>query len=102
MQNVTSMTPFIICFTAGCVNLNGAEKVTLEKVCKRLDDESQVITLFAENYTPINCRSSLEGVFHFAYQVCSSDINLRMSLENHYLTIETALYSGLMVSIAQL
>jgi len=53
---------------SGCVTLSGNEKAKLEQVCKRLDDDSQVITLFAENYTPINCRSSLEGVFHFDYQ----------------------------------
>jgi len=52
----------------GCVTLSGNEKAKLEQVCKRLDDDSQLITLFAENYTPINCRSSLEGVFHFDYQ----------------------------------
>ena len=53
------------------MTLEGYEKATLEEVCKRLDPESQLITLFAENYTPINCRSSLEGVFHFDYQVGS-------------------------------
>ena len=41
----------------------------MEHVCQRLDEDSQLITLFAENYSPINCRSSLEGVFHFDYQV---------------------------------
>ncbi|TRY74582.1 hypothetical protein TCAL_04595 [Tigriopus californicus] len=45
-----------------------SEEPTLENVCSRLNPLSQIITLFAENYTPINCRSSLEGVFHFAYQ----------------------------------
>lgn len=54
---------------AGCVTLDAREPPTLENVCRRLDPDSQIITLFAENYTPLNCRSSLEGVFHFAYQV---------------------------------
>ena len=58
-----------ISFSAGCVNLGPYDKPTLKSVCKQLSPESQIITLFAENYTPINCRSSLEGVFHFAYQV---------------------------------
>ena len=57
-------------FTAGCVTLEAGETPTLEGVCRRLDEESQIITLFAENYVPINCRSSLEGVFHFDYMVC--------------------------------
>ena len=54
---------------AGCVTLDRFENPTLENVCRRLDSETQIITLFAENYVPLNCRSSLEGVFHFAYQV---------------------------------
>jgi len=52
---------------SGCVTLEAGETPTLEGVCRRLDTESQIITLFAENYVPINCRSSLEGVFHFDY-----------------------------------
>ena len=57
--------------SAGCVTVNkNSERATsLEEVCRRLDPDQQIITMFAENYTPINCRSSLEGVFHFAYQV---------------------------------
>ena len=58
-------------FLAGCVNLDPSEEPSLENVCRNLDPESQIITLFAENYTPVNCRSALEGVFHFAYQVSS-------------------------------
>ncbi len=41
---------------------------SLDRICRQLDPEQQIITLFAENYSPINCRSALEGVFHFAYQ----------------------------------
>ena len=53
----------------GCVTLENGEIPTLQNICRRMDPETQLITFFAENYTPINCRSSLEGVFHFAYQV---------------------------------
>jgi len=42
---------------------------TVDEVCRNLDKKQQLITLFAENYSPINCRSSLEGVFHFDYQM---------------------------------
>ncbi len=52
----------------GCVNLASHERATLERVCSQLEPDSQIITFFAENYTPVNCRSALEGVFHFAYQ----------------------------------
>jgi len=56
----------------GCVTLprlRPGELPSLARVCRELDPESQIITLFRENYTPVNCRSALEGVFHFAYQV---------------------------------
>jgi len=53
---------------SGCVTLRNNERPTLENVCKELDSEQQIITLFKENYSPINCRSSLEGVFHFSFQ----------------------------------
>ena len=63
----------------------------MEQVCKRLDDDSQLITLFAENYTPINCRSSLEGVFHFDYQVhmyfyLTYDLNCGVLVENDHVS----------------
>jgi hypothetical protein len=53
----------------GCVTIDTAEQPNLQNICRRLDPKQQIITMFAENYTPINCRSSLEGVFHFSYQV---------------------------------
>lgn len=56
------------------MNLPSHERATLETVCRELDPESQIITLFAENYTPLNCRSALEGVFHFAYQVSNRNL----------------------------
>lgn len=42
---------------------------TIESVCRGIRSDQQLITLFNENYIPINCRSSLEGVWQFAYQV---------------------------------
>ncbi|CAH0563663.1 unnamed protein product [Brassicogethes aeneus] len=43
-------------------------QATVERVCRALDQHQQLITLFSENYVPVNCRSSLEGVWNFAYQ----------------------------------
>lgn len=54
---------------AGCVNVDSDVIPSLENICRRLNPKQQIITYFKENYTPVNCRSSLEGVFHFAYQV---------------------------------
>lgn len=50
-----------------CVFIDG--EPTLDVVCKGIRSDQQLITLFNENYIPINCRSSLEGVWQFAYQV---------------------------------
>lgn len=44
------------------------DRVSIEYVCRSLNLYQQQITLFAENYIPVNCRSSLEGVWNFAYQ----------------------------------
>nr|XP_018912067.1 PREDICTED: uncharacterized protein LOC109040545 [Bemisia tabaci] len=52
----------------GCVNLGPDEEPTIERVCRSLKPDQQLITLFAENYVPVNCRSSLEGVWQFGYQ----------------------------------
>lgn len=51
-----------------CVHLDRNEVPTFERVCKGIRSDQQLITLFNENYVPINCRSSLEGVWQFAYQ----------------------------------
>lgn len=51
-----------------CVDLARNEEPTVERVCRGLNADQQLITLFSENYVPINCRSSLEGVWQFAYQ----------------------------------
>ena len=58
----------IFLILAGCVS-DFDHLPSIEEVCRNLDKKQQLITLFAENYSPINCRSSLEGVFHFDYQV---------------------------------
>lgn len=44
----------------------------MENVCKGLRQDQQLITLFSENFVPYNCRSSLEGVWQFAYQVLNT------------------------------
>lgn len=62
----------IICFTIGlfsatCQNIPD-DLASLDRVCAGLIIDQQLITLFNENYQPVNCRSSLEGVWNFAYQ----------------------------------
>ncbi|XP_049789762.1 uncharacterized protein LOC126195273 [Schistocerca nitens] len=51
-----------------CVTLPPEREATVENVCKGLKPDQQLITLFDENYVPVNCRSSLEGVWQFGYQ----------------------------------
>jgi len=53
---------------SGCVSFENGQEPDMDVICRKLNKKQQLITLFRENYTPINCRSSLEGVFHFAYQ----------------------------------
>ncbi|KAJ8920205.1 hypothetical protein NQ315_011866 [Exocentrus adspersus] len=50
-----------------CISMPEHE-ATVQNVCRVLDPHQQMITLFSENYVPVNCRSSLEGVWNFAYQ----------------------------------
>lgn len=52
------------------MNLARDEEPTVERVCRELNPDQHIVTLFSENYVPVNCRSSLEGVWQFAYQVC--------------------------------
>lgn len=52
-----------------CVGLPSNEKPTFNTVCSENKPDQLLITLFNDNYVPINCRSSLEGVWQFAYQV---------------------------------
>ncbi|XP_012271106.1 uncharacterized protein LOC105694740 [Orussus abietinus] len=51
-----------------CINLPRGMPPTVENVCAGLRPDQQLVTLFSENYHPVNCRSSLEGVWQFAYQ----------------------------------
>ncbi|XP_034938208.1 uncharacterized protein udt [Chelonus insularis] len=51
-----------------CVNLSPDQNPTFENVCRGIKLGQQYITLFSENYKPVNCRSALEGVWQFAYQ----------------------------------
>lgn len=52
-----------------CVSLNSSsDRPTVERICRGINHDQQLITLFNENPIPINCRSSLEGVWQFAYQ----------------------------------
>ncbi|CAN8028713.1 unnamed protein product, partial [Ixodes persulcatus] len=52
----------------GCVNLQDGETPSLKTVCRTLDPNQELITLFATNPVSKNCRSSLEGVWKFAYR----------------------------------
>lgn len=51
---------------SGCVKDKGDK--SLEQICSHIPPDQQIVTMFSEKYTPINCRSSLEGVFQFTYQ----------------------------------
>lgn len=51
-----------------CTRLSENEEPTFERVCRGIRPDQHLITLFNENYVPVNCRSSLEGVWQFAYQ----------------------------------
>lgn len=54
--------------SGSCVFLRPGQEPTIENVCRGISDDQQIITLFNQNFIPINCRSSLEGVWHFTYQ----------------------------------
>lgn len=51
-----------------CTRLSENEEPNFDKVCRGIRPDQHLITLFNENYVPVNCRSSLEGVWQFAYQ----------------------------------
>ena len=53
---------------AGCVSFQANYVPSLEEACRSLIADQTLITLFNENFVPKNCRSVLEGVWHFAYQ----------------------------------
>jgi len=52
----------------GCVTLNGNERPGIDTVCRNLDPNQQLVTMFSTNPSGKNCRSSMEGVWKFAYQ----------------------------------
>lgn len=55
-----------------CVTLEaGDEPPTVERICRDINDDQQLITLFNEDYIALNCQSSLQGAWQFAYQVGS-------------------------------
>nr|CAG4643817.1 EOG090X03AK [Lepidurus arcticus] len=53
---------------SGCKNIRSGKVPNLEDICSGINPDQQLITLFAENFVPVNCRSGLEGVWNFAYQ----------------------------------
>ncbi|EDS36537.1 conserved hypothetical protein [Culex quinquefasciatus] len=55
-------------FETPCITLDRNEQPTIERICRTLRKDQQLITLFNKNFHPMSCRSSLEGVWHFAYQ----------------------------------
>ncbi|KAG8280519.1 hypothetical protein J6590_080712 [Homalodisca vitripennis] len=63
----------------GCVSLRSGVEPTVGNVCANLNPDQQLSTLFSQNYVPVNCRSSLEGVWQFAYQINRLYRNLRRS-----------------------
>lgn len=52
-----------------CVSLEADDEPTVKRVCRDINDDQQLITLFNEDYIPIDCRSSLQGVWQFTWQV---------------------------------
>nr|CAG4647761.1 EOG090X03AK [Moina brachiata] len=52
---------------SGCKTLRDQSQ-SLFSICDGISPDQQLITLFAENFVPVNCRSGLEGVWQFAYQ----------------------------------
>merc|ERR1711936_1184567 len=73
---------------SGCIQLPPGER-SFENVCSTIADDQQVVTMFSESYTPINCRSSIEGVFKFTYQyrfvatgICSHPEQIIHSCQN--------------------
>nr|CAG4636869.1 EOG090X03AK [Ceriodaphnia reticulata] len=52
---------------SGCKTLRD-KSPSLNSICEGINPDQQLITLYAENFVPVNCRSGLEGVWQFAYQ----------------------------------
>ncbi|XP_015115873.1 uncharacterized protein LOC107040334 [Diachasma alloeum] len=51
-----------------CVDLPPGVEPRIDEVCSGIHKDQQYITLFSEKHRSVNCRSSLEGVWQFAYQ----------------------------------
>lgn len=73
-------------YESPCISLDANDEPTVERICSGINEEQQLITLFNENYIPINCRSSLEGVWQFAFQVSLMRVFLSV-LEQHVQSI---------------
>lgn len=52
----------------GCNTYAPHYKPSLQEACAELNQDTRLVTMFNENYRPKNCRSAIEGVWHFAYQ----------------------------------
>ena len=52
----------------GCINIEHNEQPTLQNICRHLESNHELTTMFATNTQGKNCRSSIEGVWKFAYQ----------------------------------
>lgn len=72
-------------FPAGCVTVSTGDRPSVDLICRSLKEDQQLATLFSENFVPVNCRSSLEGVWQFTYQVISSNIYLKPGLHNDHM-----------------
>ena len=64
--SLTNLNLWLI--AAGCKTGISGQTPTLNAICDAINPEQQLITFFAENFVPVNCRSGLEGVWQFAYQ----------------------------------
>ena len=62
-------------FAATCINLASGVEPTIKNVCSGLREDQETITLFSDHYVPVDCRFSLEGMWHFAYQVRNQQIS---------------------------
>ena len=41
---------------SGCIQLPPGQR-SWENICSRIAEDQQLVTMFSESYTPINCRS---------------------------------------------
>lgn len=52
----------------GCINVEPNVQPNLQTICRHLESNHELTTMFATNAQGKNCRSSIEGVWKFAYQ----------------------------------